>query len=65
MKIGCVIQGNIRVPLQPILDKILPQFDVTVVSVWVDDAKRCPPGNYELLLNELPAARGVLSRGRR
>jgi len=56
------VQGNIRVPLNPIIEKLSTQFDVVVVSTWRDDAERCPSGNYELLLNDKPAVAGVTNR---
>lgn len=62
MKVGCIIQGNLRVPLDPILRVIQPQVDVVVVSVWKDDEMRLPAGNYERILNDLPKARGVTNR---
>lgn len=62
MKLGCVIQGDIRVPLKPIIDELSKQFDVVVVSTWKDNEALCPAGDYELILNEKPVVAGVTNR---
>jgi hypothetical protein len=62
MKLGCVIQGDLRVPLTPILRGIESNFAVTVVSTWVDQKTKYPPGNYDLILNEPPEVVGITNR---
>lgn len=62
MKLVCIIQGDIRVPLKPIIDELSKQFDIIVVSTWNDNEVLCPIGDYELILNEKPAVSGVTNR---
>jgi len=62
LKLGCIIQGDIRVPLKPIIDELSKQFDLVVVSTWKDNEPLCPDGDYELILNEKPAVTGVTNR---
>jgi len=60
--LGCIIQGDIRVPLKPIIDQLSEQFDHVVVSTWKDNKILCPVGDYELILNEKPSVNGVTNR---
>lgn len=62
MILGCIIQGDIRVPLKPIVYELSKQFDFVVVSTWKDNEALCPAGDYELILNEKPAVTGVTNR---
>lgn len=62
LKLGCVLQGDLRVPLGPILEQISPKFDVVVLSTWKEDRAKCPAGDYELILNERPKIGGATNR---
>lgn len=62
MKIGCVVQGDLRIPLKPILNALSNSFNSIVVSTWLEDKDKCPSGKYELVLNEKPICRGVTNR---
>lgn len=61
MKVGCIIQGDIRRGSSLILE-LLPQlFDYTVLSTW-DDGQEAPGGGFELIRSPKPAAPGFTNR---
>jgi len=62
MKIGCVIQGDIRRGSDQILQEMPKMFDYTVLSTWVDDECKAPKGDYTLVLSNKPLAGGVSNR---
>ncbi len=61
MKVGCIIQGDIRRGSSLILE-LLPQlFDYTVLSTW-DDGQETPKGSFELIRSPKPAVPGFTNR---
>lgn len=62
MKIGCVIQGDIRRGTNKILQEVPMHFDYTVVSTWTEDASKVPSGNYTVVVNQKPLASGLTNR---
>lgn len=61
MKVGCIIQGDIRRGTKLVLQELPKLFDYTVFSTW-DDGKVVPAGNFELIRNLPPAAPGYTHR---
>jgi hypothetical protein len=62
MKIGCVIQGDIRRGTSQILQELPPKFDFTVLSTWADDECNAPSGDYSLVLSDKPPVAGLSNR---
>ena len=62
MKIGCVIQGDIRRGTAQILQELSSKFDVTILSTWVDDDHKTPKGDYSLVLSRKPLEFGLSNR---
>jgi hypothetical protein len=62
MKIGCVIQGDVRRGTSQILKELPLKFDFTVLSTWTDQNLKVPSGNYSIILNEKPAFAGLNNR---
>lgn len=60
--IGCVIQGDIRRGTDLLLKELPNKFDFVVLSTWVDDESKVPPGNYSLVLNSKPTVGGLTNR---
>ena len=61
MKIGCIIQGDIRRGTSLVLEHMPKLFDYTVVSTW-DDDKNIPTGEFEILRNPQPMVGGFTNR---
>lgn len=62
MKLGCVIQGDIRRGTSQILQELPGRFDFTVLSTWTDDKHKAPKGNYSLVVSEKPLVVGLSNR---
>ena len=62
MKIGCVIQGDIRRGTPYVLNELSKKFDFTVLSTWVGEEHNIPIGNYSIIRNERPPNGGVSNR---
>ena len=62
MKLGCVIQGDIRRGTSQILQELPQQFDFIVLSTWVDDKEKAPKGEYSLVLTDKPSVAGLSNR---
>lgn len=62
MKIGCVIQGDIRRGTAQVLKELSSKFDVTILSTWVDDKHKAPHGDYSLVLSHKPLEFGLSNR---
>jgi hypothetical protein len=62
MKVGCVIQGDIRRGTNEILKELSLMFDFTVLSTWADDECKAPSGGYSLILSEKPYVGGLSNR---
>lgn len=62
MKLGCVIQGNIRRGSDEVLQEMSRHFDSIVLSTWQDDKPRIPQGKFEVVLNDKPATPGYSHR---
>lgn len=62
MKVGCVIQGDIRRCTGLIVKELIPKFDFVVLSTWQDEAENLPNGNYCLILSDKPMVLGLSNR---
>lgn len=62
MKIGCVIQGDIRRGTNWVLRDLPRKFDFTVLSTWAEDRHAAPHGDYLLVTNAKPSAPGLSHR---
>lgn len=62
MKLGCVIQGDIRRGTSQILQELPRKFDFTVLSTWVDDEHKASSGDYSLVVSEKPRVGGLSNR---
>jgi len=62
MKIGCVIQGDIRRGTIYLLEKLPIHFDFTVVSTWQGSETRFPAGKYSVITSEKPINPGINNR---
>lgn len=61
MKIGCIIQGDIRRGTNLVLEHVPKLFNYTILSTWVTH-NRIPKGNYDLACNQKPIAAGFSNR---
>lgn len=61
MKVGCIIQGDIRRGSNLVLDFIPKLFDYTVLSTW-NEGQQIPRGNFEVLQNHIPKIPGYTNR---
>jgi len=61
MKVGCIIQGDIRRGTKLVLSELPKLFDYTVFSTW-DDGKSIPPGNFEVIRSAYPPEPGFNHR---
>lgn len=61
IKLGCIIQGDIRRGSKLILETLPRHFDYTVLSTW-DDGVMAPRGNFELIRSTKPAVAGFTNR---
>lgn len=62
MKLGCVVQGDVRRGTTFVLQAIPQIFDFTVLSTWSDDEGKVPSGDYSLVLSEKPSVEGSSNR---
>ena len=62
MKIGCIIQGDIRRGTNLALEGLTGIFDYTVLSTWEDDYAKIPSGKFDLILNKKPCVPGSSHR---
>jgi len=62
MKIGCVIQGDIRRGTEYILKELPAKFDFTVISTWKNDEVKIPLGQFSVILNDKPPMGGLSNR---
>ena len=62
MKIGCVIQGDVRRGTNQILQEISRHFDFTVLSTWDDEKCLSILGDYHVVLNAKPFEPGLSNR---
>lgn len=61
IKVGCIIQGDIRRGSKLVLAELPKLFHYTVVSTW-DDDKLALSGNFELIRSSPPPATGYTHR---
>jgi hypothetical protein len=61
MKIGCIIQGDIRRGSNYVLDYLPKLFDYTVLSTW-DSNQTIPRGNFDVISNKKPKIAGFSNR---
>ena len=61
MKVGCIIQGDIRRGSNLILETLPHLFDYTVLSTW-NHSQIAPKGNFELIRSPKPAIAGFTNR---
>lgn len=62
MKVGCVIQGDIRRGSEYVLREFPAIFDFTVLSTWKNDESKIPKGQFSVILNNKPPAAGISNR---
>lgn len=62
MKIGCVIQGDLRRGSELVLGEMVKQFDVVILSTWSDEKSKIPLGDFITVLNEKPLNSGSVHR---
>lgn len=63
IKIGCIVQGDLRVPVEPILRELRKHCDFLVLSTWEDQRSQVPAGDWFCTLyNTPPAVRGITNR---
>ncbi|WP_114638104.1 hypothetical protein [Polynucleobacter necessarius] len=62
MRIGCVIQGDIRRGTPYVIDELSKKFDFTVLSTWANEDSYIPAGNYSVIRNEKPPNGGISNR---
>lgn len=61
MKVGCIIQGDIRRGTKLILNEIPNHFDYTIFSTW-DNCNVAPSDNFKLLRSSPPSVPGISHR---
>lgn len=61
IKVGCIIQGDIRRGTNLVLEELPKLFDYTVLSTW-DDAKIALSGNFEIIRSSPPHVPGFTHR---
>lgn len=61
MKVGCIIQGDIRRGSRLILETLPHLFDYTVLSTW-NDGQIIPKGDFELIRSPKPVVAGFTNR---
>ena len=62
MKIGCVIQGDVRRETNLVLQEISRYFDFTVLSTWDDEKYLSMIGDYPIVLSKKPLEAGLSNR---
>jgi len=62
MKVGCVIQGDIRRGTEFVLQELTKHFDFTVLSTWKSDEWKIPTGDFSVILNDKPLEAGLSHR---
>ena len=62
MKVGCIIQGDIRRGSEFVLQELPKLFDFTVLSTWKSDEERVPAGQFSVILNDKPVVAGLSHR---
>lgn len=61
IKVGCIIQGDIRRGTKLVLSELPKLFDYTVFSTW-DDANISPSSNFEVVRSSPPPVPGFTHR---
>lgn len=61
MKVGCIIQGDIRRGSNLVLETLPRLFDYTVLSTW-NDGQIVPKGDFELIRSPKPQLAGFTNR---
>jgi hypothetical protein len=62
-KIGCVVQGDLRIPVEPVLRELRLHCDLLILSTWQDQQPNVPEGDYfKVLINEKPVVAGFSNR---
>ena len=62
-KIGCIVQGDLRVPVKPILRELYKHCDLLVLSTWQDQKPYVPAGDwFRVVYSTPPAVRGFTNR---
>ena len=63
MKIGCIIQGDIRENFDFVCREIIKHFDIIIVSTWVSEIDKVKKiDNIHYIFNELPEQFGFSNR---
>jgi hypothetical protein len=61
VKVGCVIQGDIRADIQRIIEIMVSKVDVVVLSTW-DGENNIPKNKCHVILNKRPTNPGEFNR---
>lgn len=61
MKVGCIIQGDIRRGINLVLSTLPNLFDFSVLSTWAD-SQPIPQGNFEIIKSPKPTVSGFTNR---
>ena len=62
MKLGCVIQGDIRRGTNYVIDDLQNKFDLVILSTWQECEDNIPRGDFIPLLNKKPSSGGLSNR---
>ena len=62
MKIGLIIQGDMRRGSEFVLREIPKLFDYTVLSTWQADESKIPTGTFATIINDPPKEAGLSHR---
>lgn len=62
MKLGCVIQGDIRRGTNYVVDFLHNKFDLVILSTWEGCEDNIPKGDFITLFNKKPFSAGMSNR---
>jgi hypothetical protein len=62
VKLGCIVQGNVREGLEIVLAELRRHLEVVILSTWRGEEANLPEGDYVSLLSEMPDNRGLVNR---
>lgn len=62
IKVGCVVQGDIRSGTESVLLELQRHFDVVILSTWEEERGKTPSGTYPIIFSKKPTAAGANNR---